>query len=90
MNCSLLHALASVQEVKGFKQNYYYVTIMNRDTAKPLWFSVLFNFYILLTWLLLSTRTIVDIRVLLTQRIHLLLEGKTFVNILMRRAEGFS
>lgn len=49
MNCSLLHALASVQEVKGgeFTQNYH-IDIMNRDTETHLKFSVLFNFLYLI------------------------------------------
>lgn len=63
---------------------------MNRDTATHLQFSVLFNFYILLIWLLLSMRTSVYIRVLLVKRTRRRTDGKTFVNIIIRQRSRFS
>ena len=64
--------------------------IMNRNTATHLQFSVLFNFYILLIWLLLLMRTSVYIRVLLVKRTRRRTDGKTFVNIIMRQCRKFS
>lgn len=62
---------------------------MNRDTATHLQFSVLFNFYILLIWLLLLMRTSVYIRVLLVKRTRRRTDGKTFVNIIIRQYSSF-
>lgn len=64
--------------------------IINRDTATHLQFSVLFNFYILLIWLLLLMKTSVYIRVLLVKRTRRRTDGKTFVNIIVRQRSRFS
>lgn len=88
INCSLLHALDSVHQVKG---NYSELHgVMNKDTETHLQFSVLFNFYILLIWLLLSVRTSVYIRVLLIKRMRRHTDGKTIVNIIIRQCLRFS
>lgn len=86
-NCSLLHALAP--EARGITEDYTH-HILNRDTATHLHFCVLFNFYILLIWLLLLMKTSVYIRVHLVKRTRRRTDGKTFVNIIIRQHSRFS
>lgn len=74
------------REARGITETSH----MDRDTATHLHFCVLFNFYILLIWLILLTKTCIYIRVLLVKRTRRRTDGKTFVNIIIRQHSRFS